>query len=116
VRAERGPCDAASDFIGTAPPGERDMATLLTCRACRGFTPARAAKCPHCGAALTSSALMRGLFVLAGTGLAAATLMACYGTPPCDHNADGGSGRCFDTNQNSGDAGTTDAGTADAGR
>lgn len=43
--------------------------------------------------------------------------MACYGMPPCDHNADGGeikNGHCYDAPPD--DAGArTDGGAADAG-
>ena len=47
-------------------------------------------------------------WALAGAGVAALTLMACYGAPPCED----GSFNCYDPETP--DAGTTDGG-ADAG-
>jgi len=45
-------------------------------------------------------AMVKGLFGLASAGVAAITLMACYGMPPCDTPApDGGDDayHCYDT-------------------
>lgn len=61
------------------------MSQLASCPSCRGFVPQAAVACPHCAASLAPKgrlrSLRRGLLTLAGTGVAAVTLMACYGGP-----------------------------------
>lgn len=64
--------------------------------------------------------MLKGLFCLAGAGVAAITLMACYGMPPCDTPApDGGTDpySCYDQDPPMDDGGTlADGGTqADGG-
>ena len=83
---------------------------LVTCRACNGLSPAQARRCLHCNVRLSRSSFGLGLLAVAGAGISAVTLMACYGMPACDHQADGGvidNGRCV--NYQVGE-------TADAGR
>lgn len=62
------------------------MARLGSCGACGGFVPEGAKACPNCGAGVSSSrsALVAGLLALAGGGVMAVTLAACYGPPPGD--------------------------------
>jgi hypothetical protein len=71
----------------------RFMAMLDRCTRCRGFAPARADRCPHCGAAVPRSGARGGVARTLGAGGALASvalggafafsLMACYGAPPC---------------------------------
>jgi hypothetical protein len=80
------------------------MSSLSSCQKCRGFVPPASAECVHCGAPMLESApsgnaMLKGLFCLAGASVAAITLMACYGMPPCDTPApDGGTDpyHCYD--------------------
>jgi hypothetical protein len=80
------------------------MSSLSSCQKCRGFVPPASAECVHCGAPMLASApaggvMLKGLFCLAGASVAAITLMACYGMPPCDTPPpDGGSDmyHCYD--------------------
>ncbi|HEX8536885.1 MAG TPA: hypothetical protein VF664_05430, partial [Cystobacter sp.] len=105
------------------------MTSLSACQQCRGFLPPGSTTCVHCGTALTAAVPRGGsgltvLVGLASAGMAAITLMACYGMPPCDEPApDGGSDRyhCYDFEHPThcaspaSDGGQTDAdgGTAD---
>jgi len=88
------------------------MSSLSTCVRCDGFVPSTSS-CPHCGAEQQAPRGFTGLWVAAGAAVSALTLMACYGAPPCDHNADAGedSSSCYDQypEDAGGDAGT-DAG------
>ncbi len=89
------------------------MSQLSGCPSCQGFNPPATAACLHCGQALTERPPRRwgrSLWAMAGAGVAAVTLMACYGAPPCK---DGGF-KCYDPDIEEPDAGA-DAGT-DAGR
>lgn len=62
---------------------------MHACSACPGLVPARASRCPNCGAhASRPSAGMRAITALFGGGAIAMTLMACYGLPPCDASED----------------------------
>ncbi|MCY1076080.1 hypothetical protein [Archangium lansingense] len=80
------------------------MSAFAVCQKCRGFVPPASAGCVHCGAPMVEleprgGVMLKGLFGLASAGVAAITLMACYGMPPCDTPApDGGSDRyhCYD--------------------
>ncbi|ATB29812.1 hypothetical protein [Melittangium boletus] len=80
------------------------MSTLSSCQRCHGFVPPELAECVHCGASMQEPAprggvMSKGLVVLASAGVAAITLMACYGMPPCNTPApDGGSDpyHCYD--------------------
>jgi hypothetical protein len=63
--------------------------SLLGCPSCQGFNPRSAAACLHCGHTLESLPPSQprwtgGFWMLASAGVAALTLMACYGAPPCD--------------------------------
>ena len=63
--------------------------SLTGCPSCQGFNPPATAACLHCGHALEARPAPQprrggGLWMLAGAGVAALTLMACYGAPPCD--------------------------------
>jgi hypothetical protein len=87
------------------------MAQLSGCPSCKGFNPPSVAACLHCGQALAAAPPRRRasmLWAITGAGMAALTLMACYGAPPCDD----GDFKCYDPEP---DAGLTDGGT-DAGR
>ena len=60
---------------------------LSVCSACGGFVPARAV-CPHCGRNTPADVgappwAKLALAALSGSALSI-TLMACYGSPPCD--------------------------------
>ncbi|WNG19654.1 hypothetical protein [Cystobacter fuscus] len=99
------------------------MTSLSACQQCRGFVPPGSTTCVHCGTALTEAAPRGGTGVtalvgLASAGMAAITLMACYGMPPCDEPApDGGSDRyhCYDYEPSSQCAWpATDGGLTDA--
>jgi hypothetical protein len=74
-------------------------------------------ECVHCGAPMREprgEVLLKGLLGLASAGMAAITLMACYGMPPCEEPApDGGADpyHCYDVDLPEEDAGVTDAGT-----
>ena len=73
------------------------MSALSPCQRCHGFVPPTLSDCVHCGAPMPvlpgSRGWMQGLMGLAGAGVAAITLRACYGAPPCVESApDGGSG------------------------
>jgi hypothetical protein len=59
--------------------------------------------------------MMKGLVALAGAGVAAITLMACYGMPPCDTPAPDGSGDLYHCYREDGGSQPSDGGT-DAGR
>ncbi|XXF77600.1 hypothetical protein P2318_31790 [Myxococcaceae bacterium GXIMD 01537] len=62
------------------------MSELSSCPSCQGFNPASAAACLHCGharAQRTERGWRLSLWTMAGAGLTAMTLMACYGAPPC---------------------------------
>lgn len=80
------------------------MSAFSTCQKCRGFVPPESAGCVHCGAPMVVPApgggvMLKGLAGLASAGVAAITLMACYGMPPCETPApDGGSDpyHCYD--------------------
>jgi len=80
------------------------MTALSSCEKCRGFVPPASAGCVHCGAPMAEPAprggvRLKGLFGLAGAGVTAITLMACYGMPPCDTPAPDGSNNpyhCYD--------------------
>ncbi|WNG29176.1 hypothetical protein F0U62_38165 [Cystobacter fuscus] len=80
------------------------MTSLSACHQCRGFVPPGSTTCVHCGITLTVAEPRGGtgltaLASLASAGMAAITLMACYGMPPCDEPApDGGSDQyhCYD--------------------
>lgn len=67
---------------------------LSACPSCTGFLPPSAASCPHCGADAKAAepravgSLVRGLVAVASGGAMAVTLMACYGLPPCEDDAD----------------------------
>jgi hypothetical protein len=89
------------------------MSELSGCPSCQGFNPPSAAACLHCGHSLEfrpvpSRRSAVGWWALAGAGVAALTLMACYGAPPCDHNDP----NCYEPETP--DGGLNDAGT-DAG-
>lgn len=87
------------------------MSQLSGCPSCQGFNPPSTAACLHCGKALApreSGRRARGWWALAGAGVAAITLMACYGVPPCED----GTYDCVDPDA---DGGVSDGGT-DAGR
>ena len=64
------------------------MSELKSCRACQGFIPNKASRCPHCSArvALVQSDLFVRLakkaLAISSGGAMAMTLMACYGAPP----------------------------------
>lgn len=110
------------------------MSALAVCQECRGFVPPGATTCVHCGAAMPEP-LARGgmggvamLMGLASAGVAAITLMACYGMPPCGPPApDGGSDPyyCYDfppanctspaATDGGTDGGMTDGGITDGG-
>lgn len=86
------------------------MSELSGCPSCQGFNPPSAAACLHCGQSLESRPVASrrsavGWWALAGAGVAALTLMACYGAPPCDHN----NTNCYEPETP--DAGSNDAGT-----
>jgi hypothetical protein len=94
------------------------MSAMSSCLSCQGFIPGPGS-CPNCGAEQAPASglrpLVRSVLALAGAGVAAITLMACYGSPPCDHNAtDGGpddnGGSCWDDYEPFPDAGTADGG------
>lgn len=65
---------------------------LDTCKHCEGFLPHKhLTACPHCHARLTQAtspqrrlfgSFLTAAFSVAGGGLVATTLMACYGAPP----------------------------------
>ncbi len=61
------------------------MSRLGSCGACGGLVPYRAESCPHCDARLGGqlSQLGKSVLCVAGAGVAALTLMACYGAAPC---------------------------------
>lgn len=106
------------------------MSSLSSCQKCRGFVPPASTDCVHCGAPMGGSAprgnaMLKGLFCVASASVAAITLMACYGMPPCEEPApDGGTDEyhCYDDEPVEGDGGVlpdggmlpTDAGV-DAG-
>lgn len=59
---------------------------LSSCSSCDGLVPARAARCPHCEAAIDPPrsrmrAVLANLARVAAGGVALVTLMACYGGP-----------------------------------
>lgn len=80
------------------------MSAFSSCPSCRGFVPPASAECVHCGAPMVEPAprggvRVKGLVGLASAGVAAITLMACYGMPPCETPAPDGSGdpyHCYD--------------------
>lgn len=88
------------------------MLELSACPSCQGFNPPSTAACLHCARALEAPRRRprsKSLWTLAGAGLAALTLMACYGAPPCDN----GTYNCYDPEEDGGIQ--PDAG-GDAGR
>ncbi|WP_224240379.1 hypothetical protein [Hyalangium gracile] len=85
------------------------MSQLSGCPSCQGFNPPSATACLHCGQALESRPgpaprWTVGWWALASAGVAALTLMACYGAPPCED----GSFDCYEPE-------TPDAGPSDGG-
>lgn len=66
------------------------MANLQLCSSCNGFLPHGAARCPNCGAqarapqATKRRGIAGKLWAAASGGAVAITLMACYGSAPCD--------------------------------
>lgn len=103
---------------------QRPMSQRLTsCDTCDGFLPSRGAACPHCGAAALQSArpgimsgLQRKLLTVAGGGLIATTLMACYGATygpnvrepaMCGQTANDSDGDCVDASVDCDDADAT---------
>jgi hypothetical protein len=62
--------------------------SLTRCPSCQGFNPQPSTACLHCGHSLESRPHQPrragSLWMLAGASVAALTLMACYGAPPCD--------------------------------
>lgn len=51
---------------------------MLRCASCDGFVPSGLDVCPNCA---RRGSLGRGFLALVGAGVAAVTLMACYGAP-----------------------------------
>lgn len=90
--------------------------TLRSCSSCSGFLPPSALRCPHCGEDAVAprgrgpDGLVRGLVAVAVGGVAAVTLMACYGSPCATGGACVGTGAT--TGQ--GGAGGSTAGTGGA--
>ncbi len=80
---------------------------MFRCVQCEGFIPSMLSACPHCAHVAQRKGVTAKVLAVIGAGAAAMTLMACYGMPPCDHNAR----ECDDTT----DAGPADGGTCDAG-
>jgi hypothetical protein len=80
------------------------MTALSSCQKCRGFVPPASATCVHCDAPMQEPAprggvMLKGLLGVAGASVAAITLMACYGMPPCDTPPPEGSNdpyHCYD--------------------
>lgn len=60
------------------------MSSFTRCPACAGPTPLTASACPHCQVQLTGRSLLKRAVTVAGSGLASLTLMACYGSAPCN--------------------------------
>ncbi|WNG35058.1 hypothetical protein F0U61_16420 [Archangium violaceum] len=83
------------------------MSALSSCQKCRGFVPPASTDCVHCGAPMNESAprgnaMLKGLFCVASASVAAITLMACYGMPPCEEPApDAGTDayHCYDNEE-----------------
>jgi hypothetical protein len=96
------------------------MNELAFCFSCRGFVPSSSEECPHCGARKRETpGALRSWIALAGLGMAAVSLMACYGLPvvPCElpDGGDGGYEACHPYNEaDGGDAGA-DGGHLDGG-
>lgn len=97
------------------------MSLLLSCSSCSGLIPG-SGRCPNCGAAQARGSalrlMVRSVLALAGAGVAAITLMACYGMPPCDyHLPDGGpdTDRCYGNPGDHTDGGLPDGGNVDGG-
>lgn len=95
------------------------MSQLSSCPSCQGFNPIATTTCLHCGRAFNAPKPRRSgwglsLWTLAGVGISAITLMACYGAPPCpDSDRD-----CYqpDPELDAGtDGGLSDGGTQDGG-
>lgn len=92
------------------------MSLLLSCSSCSGLIPGPG-RCPNCGAAqMRGSALrwlVRSVIAWTSAGVAAVTLMACYGAPPCDYRKPDGTpdyDRCYPP------VVEPDGGTMDGGR
>jgi len=68
--------------------------TLEICGGCKGLIPRAATRCPNCQRSVTPVALRwaKGVAAVAGSGMAAVTLMACYGAPCVHANAACGEG------------------------
>jgi hypothetical protein len=84
------------------------MPELSGCPSCQGFNPPATRACLHCGHTLEAPTRRRSpgtFWALASAGIAALTLMACYGVPPCDD----GTHHCQDPDP-------ADGGLNDAGR
>ena len=66
---------------------------LLSCVRCAGFVNPLSSTCPHCSARVEGIVPLLGRVALAVVGGSALsmTMMACYGSPPCDttNDADG---------------------------
>jgi hypothetical protein len=73
------------------------MTSLSACRECRGFVPPGATACVHCDAPVPRGGLsVSTLVTVAGAGVAAITLMACYGAPPHMRLAPSRGADCYD--------------------
>ena len=57
---------------------------MQRCAHCDGFIPAQVSSCPNC----SRVAPWRGVLEAVGAGVAAITLMACYGAPPVTQSTD----------------------------
>ena len=94
------PRDASQGF-GTAVAIVGRM-ELGTCPSCDGLVPAAARACPHCDEARPAArSWIRRLAGVAVGGVAAMTLMACYGGPAywddcVDQDGDGWFPTCYD--------------------
>ncbi|MBS2032353.1 MAG: hypothetical protein JST54_30920 [Deltaproteobacteria bacterium] len=67
---------------------------LEICGGCQGLLPRSAERCPNCQRSVTPVALRwaKGIAAAAGSGVAAVTLMACYGVPCAGANGACGEG------------------------
>ncbi len=64
------------------------MNALTPCPHCGGFLPRASTYCPHCKTHFSLKRIARAVALIASSGGFAATLMACYGLPPCDASDD----------------------------